>query len=671
MIRQARRLLVVAFIAVTGTVLATSPAFAAFGFLPGTAGFDGSNTNRDGTPDLQAGSHPYAVTTSLNLNTVVVEAGRSGPDGAPKEIRVDLPAGFTGDPNAVTKCTPAQLARASAAPSAESTCPVSSQVGVALVDLSKAEGIVPQYVSVFNMVAPKGTPAVLGFNVASVVVYVDTEIRSGSDYGLSAPLHDIPGGLPTTGSTLTLWGVPGDPGHNIQRCVFLEESPEGTCNEPGYFATEPHESDIPRKPFLTLPTSCLGPQTTRITADSWQEPEVFVTDSFVNLNIFGEPAGFEGCNRLPFSPTVAAQPDTAAAATPSGFHVDVHIPQNDNPEALATSELENAVVTLPAGMSVNPSSADGLQACSPAQIALSSPEPAACPEASKVASVEVISPAVDHPLLGSVYLAAQNENPFGSLLALYIAVSDPQTGIVVKVPIHVELDPQTGQLRTIVQDTPQLPFEDLKFDFFSGPRAALVTPAACGTFTTTSDLTPWASPGVLDAFPTSSFAVTSGANGGACGNGFAPAFTAGTVSPQAGAFSPFDVSIARSDQEQTLGGVTVAAPPGLLGILKGVERCPEPQASQGTCGAGSLIGHVTAAVGAGPDPFDVGGGQAFLTGPYKGAPFGLSIVVPAVAGPSTSATWSSGRRSTWTRGPRRSRSQAIRCRRSCRASLCW
>ncbi|HEY7831147.1 MAG TPA: hypothetical protein VIC06_11345 [Solirubrobacteraceae bacterium] len=635
MIRYARSLLAVFVFAVLVAVLAASPALAGFGFLPGAAGFDGSFVNRDGSPDTQAGSHPYAFTASIQVTRFLTSEGKPFPVGDAKDITLDLPAGFIGDPNATAKCTPEQLSHTNEAGAFEpgTTCPVGSQVGVAVVELAQGINEVREHLAVFNLVAPAGEPAVLGFNVSQVNVYINTRVRSGSDYGLSSFLRDTPASLPTLGSTVTLWGVPGDSSHDVQRCVYPNFSSGGNCENPNIFGGRPHEFDGPRKPFLTLPTSCAGPQTISLAGDSWQEPGIFAQDSFITHDNAGNPVGFEGCNRLSFTPSIVAQPDTSEAATPSGLHVDVHLPQNDYPEGLAESELKDAVVTLPAGVSVNPSSADGLQTCSEAQIALSSPEPATCPEASKVASVEVISPAIDHPILGSVFVATQNENPFHSLLALYISVYDPQTGIVVKVPMDVKLDPQTGQLKTTVQNSPQLPFEDLKLDFFAGPRAPLVTPGSCGTFTTTSDMTPWSSPGLGDATPSDSFAVTSGVGGAACGNGFAPVFTAGTTNNQAGAFSPFSVSISRSDQEQALSGVTVNTPPGLLGIIKGVERCPEPQASQGTCGPGSLIGHATAAAGAGPDPFNVSGGQVFLTGPYKGAPFGLSIVVPAVAGP--------------------------------------
>ncbi len=621
MIRHARHLLAAVFLAALVAASSAAPALASFGFIPGAAGFDGSVTSGDGSPDTQAGSHPYALTAALHLKTTFNAAGKPASDGSVKDIEVNSPAGLVGDPNATLKCTPDQLSKQGGPES----CPTGSQVGIAIVSLTVSQGNINFPVPVFNMVAAAGRPLTLGFNVSGVNVFTDAKLRSGSDYGVSVLSHDVSAALPFTGIVLTLWGVPADPSHDAQRCWEPNETTL-TCSEP-------HSADIPVKPFLTLPTSCAGPQATTVSADSWENPGVFVQDSFLTHDNSGNPIGNDGCNRLGFTPTIVAQPDTAAASTPTGLHVDLHLPQSENPEGLAESHLKNAVVTLPVGMSVNPSAADGLQSCSLAQIALSSPEPAACPDASKVGSVEADTPLIDHPLQGSVFLAAQNENPFGSLLGIYIVVSDPQTGIVVKVPADVVLDPVTGQLRAIVQNSPQLPFEDLKLDFFGGSRAALVTPGSCGTFTTTSDLTPWSTPDIADASPSDSFTIASGANGAACGSGFAPGFSAGTVNNQAGAFSPFNVSIARGDQEQSLGGIAVTTPPGLLGILKGVERCGEPQASQGACGAGSLIGHASAAAGAGPDPFDVGGGQVFLTGPYKGAPFGLSIVVPAVAGP--------------------------------------
>ncbi len=198
---------------------------------------------------------------------------------------------------------------------------------------------------------------------------------------------------------------------------------------------------------------------------------------------------------------------------------------------------------------------------------------------------------------------------------------------------EVHLDPVTGQVTTTFDNIPQQPTQDIKLHLFGGPRAALVTPARCGSYVTTSRLTPYSS--TTPAEPSSAFQVTSGPNGGACGGqSFAPSFTAGMSNNQAGGFSPFTLTFSRQDQEQGLSGVTVTTPPGLLGILKSVQQCGEPQAAQGTCGAGSLIGHATATAGAGSAPvLQRQPGQVFLTGPYKGAPFGLSIVVPAVAGP--------------------------------------
>jgi hypothetical protein len=418
--------------------------------------------------------------------------------------------------------------------------------------------------------------------------------------------------------------------------------------------------------------------------DSWQNPGPYNPDGTPN---FSDPrwvmSSFEsgppvtGCEALAglFNPSFTARAESGMADSPTGFDVGLRVPQSEGVESLGTPPLRNTVVTLPEGMTVNPSSANGLATCSEAQIGWQGSTPAgsageledfnaappACPGASRVGTLELEAPALPSeackeatvplqecpnagerektPLLGSIYVASQGENPFGSLLALYLVVDDPRTGVLVKIPAEVQADPETGRLTTVLRDTAQFPFSELRTHFFGGNTAALKTPPGCGTYTVGATLTPWSAPqSGPPATPSGSFEVVQGAGGSGCGAlGFAPGFVAGTASPQAGAFSPFGVTFSRQDGEQTVGGVSVTMPPGLLGVLKGITPCGEPQAAQGTCGPGSLIGEATTAVGAGPAPYWVHGGQVYLTGAYNGGPFGLSIVVPTTAGPYTLA----------------------------------
>ena len=310
------------------------------------------------------------------------------------------------------------------------------------------------------------------------------------------------------------------------------------------------------------------------------------------------------------------------------MRIDLHIPQGEQPEGLAQADLRGAVVTLPSGITLNPSAANGLDACAPAQIGLSSPGPAECPAASKIGSVEVDTPLIDHPLPGAVYIATQEDNPFDSLLAIYVAVDDPATGVVVKLAGHVEADPETGRLTTTFSENPQLPFEDFKLEFFGGPNAPLVTPPTCGSFASTADLTPWSFPESPNIARSSSFTIDEN-----CGSqGFSPSFTAGTTSNQAGAFSPFLLSFSRRDGEQELKGLEETLPPGLLAKLAGVPKCGDAEAAAGACPAASQIGTVEVAAGIGPDPVWVPG-TIYLTGPYGGGPFGEVVEVPAIAGP--------------------------------------
>jgi hypothetical protein len=593
-------------------VFSSTPA-SSFGF----AEWDGWFSGPDGTADTQAGSHPYEATFSFDLNSVtgrLFGGSREQPMGAGGRVRhvdVNLPPGIVGNPTAVPQCS-RQLLNGS-----EPHCPIAAEIGFDAADVSRfgfeAGGEILPYPAVFpvyNMIPPRGVPAEFGMDIEGVPVLLDAGVRSGSDYGISEHINNLPQGRAIFTNTITLWGEPADPRHDFER-HSLEAA---NCNE----GCSIHAT---RKPFLTLPTSCGAPLTYTIAARPWETLEEAGAE-FLAHDGMHTPAGLTGCENLAFDPSITVAPDVSATDTPAGLTVDVSVPQEGllAPEGLATADLKDARVVLPQGVVVNPSRASGLGACSSAESAVGTEDPAACPESSRIGSAQVTTPLLNEKLEGGVYVLQSNPPD----VKLLVAASGD--GVNVKVIGNVHLDENTGQSTTTFTELPQQPVSDIKLSLDGGPRAALVTPSACGSYTTTGQLRPWSSETPVEL--ASSFQVTGG-----CGpQGFAPSFTAGTSNNQAGGFSPFSVTISRQDGEQALGGVSVTTPPGLLGVIKGVERCPEPQASQGTCGANSLIGHTTATAGAGPDPVSVTG-QVFLTTGYKGAPFGLSIVVPAVAGP--------------------------------------
>ncbi len=531
---------------------ALAPAGADAGF--GIKSFDGLTLNRDGSVATQAGLHPYEMQASLYMNTVTNQSGDPlAPDGNFKDIQVDAPAGLTGDPSAVPTCTDKQLLKTGEF--AWGSCPPASQIGQLTVQLVTF-GL--KTIPLYNMVPSPGEPAQLGASYGGFPIYIDAHVRSGGDYGLTITLSDLTTLAPASSSVLTLWGVPGDPSHDAARGGGCSGDPSNPANcEGGGFST----GAAPR-PYLTLPTSCAGPQETRLRLDSWQAPGEFLSASFLTHDNLGNPVGYEGCNRLSFTPSIAVAPEASAADSPTGLHVSVHLPDAGlkDPEGLAEADLRKAVVTLPAGTSVNPAIANGLAACSSAQIALSSPEPAACPDAAKIGTVEADVPVLDHPLLGGVYVAAQGDNPFGSLLAIYIAIQDPETGVVVKLAGHVVADPVTGQLTTTFENIPAAAGKRHQARFLrwsprrvGEPRRVRVLLHERRSCTSWSSETRWNHGQAFEV------------NTGCHAPQFSPAFVAGTTSPQAGAFSALGVSLSRTDQDQGLGGVTVDDPTGSLG----------------------------------------------------------------------------------------------------------
>ncbi|HEY5045043.1 MAG TPA: hypothetical protein VII53_04230 [Solirubrobacteraceae bacterium] len=594
--------------------------------------------------DTQAGSHPFQLTTTLGLNANTVLAlnnvsGEIGLEVQPlgpftKDLRFNLPPGLVGNPTPLPQC-PMKVFVNSKKPEAPK-CPDDTVVGVATPiaagnNLLSNQGEVVLTEPLFNLEPALGEPARFGFQTVAGPVILDISVRTGGDYGVVVSVSDIPNLVEFIGNQVTFWGVPADPRHdNARGSKCLDH-----VAIVGFSSVEPSCPVKAGQPFLVMPTSCTGPLRTSMEADLWSQPGQFTAPKeYVFQNSEGEPLAQNGCNRLNFEPSISVSPDGTQGSSPTGLSVGVHVPQDAslNPVGLAESAVKEVTVALPAGIAVNPAAGDGLLACGLGEIALESAAEQTCPEASKIATVEIRTPLLPNPLVGALYLAAQDANPFGSLIAVYIVARDPVSGVLLKLAGEVKPDAVTGQLVATFK-VPPVPFEDGVFHFFGGSRAPLGTPALCGSYTTTASISPWSGNAPVDS--SSEFLITSGPNHSPCSNPlpFSPSLTTGSLNLQAGAFTPFTTTMSRADGQQNLQGIQLHMPPGLSGLLTGVKLCGEAEANAGTCGPESLIGETTVSVGLGGNPFSVKGGRVYITGPHDGAPFGLSIVNPAKAGP--------------------------------------
>lgn len=569
-----------------------------------------SLTSPDGSPSRQAGDHPDLRTRFTFAST----QGPSDPSPLPtqplRDVRVDLPPGLIGNPTAYPTCTAADLIgrQNGTYPS----CPVDSQIGLASIQTTSSAA--PDIVPIYNMVPPDNLPALFGMNDLGVTIRIEPNVRA-SDYGITALTPKVSQGLPIYGVDVTLWGVPQDPSHDPERFSYDPRSPP--ANLP---------STAPRRPFLSNPTSCSETsQSATLSSDFWSAPGAFESTS-LDSDIDGTPFRFRGCSQLPFSPSADVSPLSTVADSPTGLNVDVTVPQNDSADSLATAQVRQIKVTLPDGFSVSPSSAAGLGACAPDQIQLGTDTDPTCPNSSKIGTVDIDTPLLADPLRGDVILAKQDDNPFKSMIALYIVARGP--GFVLKLPGRVDLDPKTGRVTTTFDNTPQLPFSHLRVQLRGGSQAPLATPTSCGTYQTQTDITSWASDDPVHL--QSAMKIDQGCDSRI----FAPSFAAGTTNPAAGASSAFTFTLTRSDRTQYLSGISTTLPPGLLAQIATAPQCPDANATEGTCAPGTEIGSVAVQSGPGAQPLALTG-HVYLTGPYKGAPYGLSIVVPTAgqAGP--------------------------------------
>ena len=616
----------------------------------GLTEFDLEGHAPGGGTELRAGAHPWTVSTNLETPRIDSPPGAESTGYTPvrnlKSVVVELPVGMVANPQAAKKCTETELR--------EQACPPGSVVGAVSVGAGafshgtylSTPGPFGLVSAIYNMVPEGGYPAELAFAYLGIPIFMYGDIvHTASGYRARLSVPGIPATIEPYGTIMTFYG------------------------DPAQMNAEPGETA-----FLTNPSDCTTePLAARIEAEAWENPGHTVSQE---TPVYPQ---ITGCDALQFNPSLSVVPSvtpegTTQADAPSGYTVDLKLPQTGAFSEVASAQVKRASVTLPEGVGLSPAAAEGLVGCKamgpeginigsgeigPHQQDLGDPEatelgaghaggngspyddglyhaaPGHCPSGSQIGSVEVKTPLLPEALHGHVYLAepqcgGEGQDPCregdatnGRLYGLYLEVSG--SGVIIKLKGTLSADPKTGRLTTTFAENPQQPVEDIRLRLDGGQRAALANPQICGTATTTSLLEPWGGP---NATPSSEFAVT----GCSTPTPFGPGFTAGTATPVADGFAPFKLTLSRKDGEQDLAGVSVTMPPGVSGMLSRVPLCPEQQAQEGTCTEGSRIGTTRVAAGAGSAPLWLSG-PVYLTGPYKGAPFGLSIVVPAKAGP--------------------------------------
>jgi hypothetical protein len=563
--------------------------------------------------------------------TQFIVRSEPAPVGELKTIRVDLPVGLSVNPGATEQCP---LAKFAADPT---TCPPESKVGVAIVtaalpvtgtELPKLEA------DVYNVEPVEGEAARFGLELAGNEVFLRGDVAWSGDYHEGFTI-DVPGTLPA--------GLGGLIKKN--RLVFEGTAGDGT--------------------FITTPSTCLGEAfpngpsghvySTYLLAGSYEEaaePGYSFPQSAEPPLESPIPPGTEPkeCDTIPYDPALSVDPDTAATDSPAGAEVTVEVPHILGADEQDSSNTRAAQLSLPVGMALNPSAANGLQACKDEQFGKGTRNPVTCPPASKIGTVTIASPPLaDGPLTGNVYVGTQasNDPESGDLYRIFINAVSPRYGVDVRLVGNVKANRQNGQLTTTISEAPQVPFTSFELDFDDGPKAVLSSPSICGPATASSQFTPWAPQPAVSR--SDQIVLTSAPGGGSCAKTlaerpFAPGFEAKPQGTKAGAFSPVSMHISSSDGQQELKGVDITLAPGMSGKLAGIPYCPEAalagaadnhgraEQSASSCPAQSLVGSASIASGTGPSPIHIDG-KVFLSGPYHGAPLSLAVVTPATAGP--------------------------------------
>jgi hypothetical protein len=644
---------IVLILSLATTMLVPGQALA-FEFLPDGEGFD-ANIYEGNQPATQAGSHP----TELSFNVDFSGTGPSG-ENSLESLSLEMPPGLFENPTALaqTYCsakeftTPRGATPWEASKSGES-CVDKTQVGTLTVR-SSVPGKETRTFGLFNLAPKRGEPAELGASpYGEPIVFVPSIRQLEGEYGITLRATNIPQDLGISGLSVAIWGVPWSVVNNEQRgdCLNELEPDQGwakcSVGPPSKIGFEP-------RAYLSLPTSCEEPMDFVAVASAWQQTGQLTRPTLAK-------APLEGCGKLEFQPHAIAQLSSPRASSPSGYAFDIEVDTHGVTDPVCfpgpvfatdcvPTPVRKAVVTLPNGVSINPSVGAGLGVCSKAQYeegeTPTSPFGAGCPSESKIGDFSVASPIVSGPIAGSIYLAAPHDNPFGSLLAVYLVAKSIPRGILVKVAGQLNPDPSTGSLTATFDKLPQLPYSDLSIHFREGQRSPLATPPSCGSISTEVDFTPWRDPNVVrhESLPAP---ITAGVGGGPCPVGlapFAPEAKGGMLNSRAGAYTPFYMHLTRKVNEQEIVSYSAQFPPGLLGRIANIPYCPEAaieaarhnsgvaERDHPSCPAASLIGHTTSGYGVG-SVLAYAPGNLYLAGPYRGSAFSVVAIDSALVGP--------------------------------------
>jgi hypothetical protein len=596
-----------------GAIVATaaSPAQAGFGVSLWEAGTCINHTctyksvkEKPKEAFTQAAGHPqWGLTTFELKSNETFPLKQKEPEGAPlKRVRVDVAPGLASDPQA-----PLALAthkKCSIAAFKKDECPEGTQVGTNELTVFSAglDVTVPEPGKVYNLepeISEEGLgPLLFGIHVEIPLVANEHVFLKGYVSWAKEP-------------RLEARGIPsGDYHEYFEINNISEKSPvlKSQLNFNGRAGGN----------FITLPSECSASTTNYIELESWtKEIATAVTHT---------PVGVEGCDKVPFAPTAEVKPETSQSDEPDGASTEVKVAQKANPEEINTADIKDAHVTLPEGLTLNSAAARGLQACSPAQIAIGSTKPVECPAASKVGEVTIEVDLPEKSLAGNVYLGAPEGEPItGPPYTIYVDAESPRYGVSVRLKGQVTPNPTTGRLETTFLENPQQPFSDFILKLKGGPQAPLANPL-CGTGQLEALFTPYT--GLAAALSSTPFTTTG------CPSPVPFTLSQGTqdAPSTAGAYTSFTFNLTRAGGQQYLSQVRTVLPSGLVGVIPSVQLCGEPQAAAGTCTPASQIGVSKVKVGAGSEPYEFEG-PVFLTGAYNGAPYGLSVPVLAAAGP--------------------------------------